>query len=69
MPKYKCKDCGAVWYGWEAKKIQFARNAGANWNLSLKIPLIKNRPGLRKVELGYFLGLWPLIQGPKRRPG
>jgi len=16
MPKYKCKDCGAVWYGW-----------------------------------------------------
>ena len=21
MPKYQCKDCGAVWHGWEAGKI------------------------------------------------
>jgi len=21
MPKYQCKECGAVWYGWGAGKI------------------------------------------------
>jgi len=36
------------------EQARFVPNAGANWSLSLKIPLIKNRPGLRKVELRVF---------------
>jgi len=38
-------------FGMAGEKARSVLNAGANWNLFLKIPLIKNSPGLRKVEL------------------
>lgn len=49
MPKYKCKDCRAVWYGWGSGEV--CPKCGGKLELSLNIPLLKNRSGLRKVEL------------------
>ena len=28
MPKYKCKDCGAIWYGWAAKENPICQKCG-----------------------------------------
>ncbi len=44
MPKYKCKDCGAVWHSWGAGKV-CPKYEGKLEPVPEKIPLIKNRPG------------------------
>jgi len=43
MPKYKCKNCGAVWYGWGVGKV--CRKCRGKLELSLKMVLLKNETG------------------------
>jgi len=46
MPEYRCKECGAVWHGWGAKEKPICKKCGGKLE-----PVLKNKPGLRKVEL------------------
>jgi len=45
MPKYKCKDCGAIWYGWEAKENPICQKCGGKLEPVPEYTLLKNRPG------------------------
>jgi len=44
MPKYKCKDCGAVFYGWRSKGI--CRKCGG------KLELVPENSATKKKEAG-----------------
>jgi len=43
MPKYKCKNCGAVWHGWGEGKV--CPKCGGKLEPVPEYTIVKNRPG------------------------